>query len=262
MYYSLINSMNRAVVASYTARTTAFATATAITDTTILNALNTFDLGLISNGLDTKMKALYPFVGGTATTHKYNFMNPLDTNAAYRLTFSGGWTHSSTGAKGNGTNTVAQTYFNDKFNFTNFFNGGLGIYSRTNETGVYLEGNLSDGTNCQMALYTKFSTTGMLFVTQGTVSASTSDSLGMLVGHNISSSDKRIYKNGVKLATDTTTVTVIASDITITFGACSGSYIGNKEYAMAQITEGMNDTDQTNFYNLAQAFQTSLSRQV
>ena len=75
----------------YTARTTAFLAATGITDTTIANALNAMDLALIAAGLDTKMYALYPIVGGTATTHKYNFMNPADTDAAFRLTFSGGW---------------------------------------------------------------------------------------------------------------------------------------------------------------------------
>ena len=35
-----------------------------------------------------------------------------------------------------------------------------------------------------------------------------------------------------------------------------------KSYAMALLTEGMTDTDQTNLYTLTQAFQTSLSRQV
>ena len=79
---------------NYTARTSAFAAATGITDTTILNALNTFDTGLISNGLDTKMKALYPFVGGTANTHKFNFMDARDTDAAFRLQFNGGYIHS------------------------------------------------------------------------------------------------------------------------------------------------------------------------
>ena len=77
---------------SYTARTLAFLAATGITDTTISNALNTMDIALIANGLDTKMKALYPFVGGTASTHKFNFMNAADTDAAFRLTFAGGGT--------------------------------------------------------------------------------------------------------------------------------------------------------------------------
>jgi hypothetical protein len=101
---------NNTASSSYTARTTAFIAATGITDTTIINALNTMDLSLISNGLDTKMKALYPFVGGTASTHKYNFMDARDLNAAFRLTFNGGWTHSSTGALPNGTNAVSYTH--------------------------------------------------------------------------------------------------------------------------------------------------------
>jgi hypothetical protein len=247
---------------AYTTRTTAFASATGIADTTILGALNTFDLGLISNGLDTKMKALYPLVGGTASTHKYNFMDARDLDVAFRLTFNGGWTHSSNGALGNGTNTIAQTHFNDKFNFVDFFKGGLGIYSRTNETGLYLEGNLSDGINCLMALYTKHPTLGIIFQTQGYTAAATSDSLGLIVGQNVNTSDKRTYKNGVKLVTDTTVVTAIASDITITFGSTNGLYVSNKSYGLMFIDEGMNDTDHTNFYNLVQTLQTSLSRQV
>ena len=31
------------------------------------------------------MKAIYPFVGGTATTHKFNLKDPADINAAFRL---------------------------------------------------------------------------------------------------------------------------------------------------------------------------------
>jgi len=103
--------------AVYTARTTAFATATAITDTTILNALNTFDLGLISNGLDTKMKAVYPFVGGTSTTHQYNFFDPRNLDVAFRLQFYGGWTHNSNGVTGS-TNAYADTYLNPTINLT------------------------------------------------------------------------------------------------------------------------------------------------
>jgi hypothetical protein len=126
MYYSLINSMNRAVVSSYTARTTAFATATGITDPTILNALNTFDLGLISNSLDTKTKAIYPMVGGTSTTCKYNFMDARDLDVAFRLQFNGGITFSSNGALPNGTNGFANTYYTPPIG-----NAGMFFYART-----------------------------------------------------------------------------------------------------------------------------------
>ena len=116
---------------TYTTRTAAFAIATGITDTTILNALNTFDTGLISNGLDTDLEALYPFVGGTSTTHQYNFMNPINSDAAFRLTFNGGWVHSSTGALPNGSNAYAKTWWNPATQITGTIdNGSFGFYIR------------------------------------------------------------------------------------------------------------------------------------
>lgn len=101
-----------------TARTIAFLAATGITDTTITNALNTMDLALIANGLDTKMQALYPFVGGTATTHKFNFMNPADTDAAFRIVWSGGITHSATGVLFNGLTGFGDTNINASTDLT------------------------------------------------------------------------------------------------------------------------------------------------
>jgi len=269
MYYGLINSMNRAVVSSYTTRTTAFATATGITDVTILGALNTFDLGLISNGLDTKMKALYPLVGGTASTHKYNFMDARDLDAAFRLQFNGGWVHDSNGVKGNGTNTYMDTFFNNKFNFIDFFKSGIGIYSRTNETGLFIEGNVSDGgvsNTCNFLLYPKYSTLGLIFETQNGAIGAVTDSFGLSTGSSINSSTKSVYKNGVKIGTDTTLLTQTPANKKISLGgATTGGgvgYIGNKQYALSFISEGMTDSDQTNLYTLTQALQTTLSRQV
>ena len=257
--------MNRGV--GYTARTSAFATATGITDTTILGALNTFDLGLISNSLDTKMKALYPLVGGTSTTCKYNFMNPLDTDGAFRLAFNGGWSFSTNGAKGNGTNTYANTFFNQFSNFTDWNKSSIGIYSRTNETGTFTEGN--DGfAGSNFILYPKYPTLGTAYQTgPPNANSLTADSLGLIVGSSISVSDRRIYKNGVKLATNTTTNTDTAgAGRNIYFGALNtnniASFISNKEYSLMLLMEGMSDADQTNLYNLTQAFQTTLGRQV
>lgn len=90
----------------------AFLTATGITDPTIEAALDTFVTDLKTNGLWTKMNAIYPFVGGTATTHKYNLVDPQDTDAAFRLTFVGGMTHSSTGVVSNGSTGYADTHMN------------------------------------------------------------------------------------------------------------------------------------------------------
>jgi len=111
----------------------AFIDAAAITDVTQQSAINTLVLDLKNYGIWTKMKAVYPFVGGTATTHKWNLKDPRDLNAAFRLVFSGGWTHSSTGALPNGTNAYADTFLNENTILT-LNNEHLSYYSRTNNT--------------------------------------------------------------------------------------------------------------------------------
>jgi hypothetical protein len=91
------------------ASATTFITAAGLTDETQKSAINTLVKDLKRFNLWSKIKAFYPFVGGSATSHKFNLIDPRDTNDAYRLTFSGGWTHSSMGAQCNGTNTTANT---------------------------------------------------------------------------------------------------------------------------------------------------------
>jgi len=56
-------------------------------------------LTLKSNGLYTKIRRLYPFVGGVANSNKINGKNP-GTND---IIFNGGWTHGYSGSTGNGT---------------------------------------------------------------------------------------------------------------------------------------------------------------
>ena len=112
---------------TYTSRTTAFAAATGITDTTILNALNTFDVGLISNGLDSKLHLFRPLVGGTSTTTRFNFMD----TSLYMATHNGGITYDVNYIQGNGVNA----YVNENFNIlakASLNNFGFGYYALTN----------------------------------------------------------------------------------------------------------------------------------
>ena len=134
----------------------AFLTAASIMDSTQASAVNTLVTSLKTAGIWTKMKALYPFVGGSAASHKFNLKDPRDLDAAFRLQFNGGWTHTSTGATPNGTTGYANTYLNP---FVVFGNGQSHLvagsthslvhvskYSRTNSIpsngydGVYSNG--------------------------------------------------------------------------------------------------------------------------
>jgi len=96
-----------------------FITATGISGTNA-TATNQLVLDLKSANIWNKMKAVYPLVGGTATSHKFNLLNPSDTNGAFRLVFAGGVTHSSTGVLFGGVNGWADTFMNMSTNFSTF----------------------------------------------------------------------------------------------------------------------------------------------
>ena len=107
-----------------------FITAAGLTDTTQKNAINALVTNLKHAGIWSKLIAIYPMVGGTATTHKFNLKGPRDLNAAFRLQFNGGWTHTSTGALPNGTTAYAQTYFVPN-NWVGVSDCHISFYSRT-----------------------------------------------------------------------------------------------------------------------------------
>ena len=79
---------------------------------TVSAATRTLFTELVSNGLYSKIIAMYPLLGGNASGCKFNAVNPVDTDAAYRITYSGGMTFSSDGQTGNGANGIGTTYIN------------------------------------------------------------------------------------------------------------------------------------------------------
>jgi len=262
----------------YTARTTAFATATGITDVTILGALNTFDLGLISNSLDTKMKALYPFVGGTATTHKFNFMDARDLDAAFRLQFNGGWVHSSTGAAPNGINGYADTYLNPSTAFADFKNNShLLIYSRTQipigggwSIGV---GNTANGNPLFGLCINRASgpVNGIIydngdFSGNGRLETTNSDGRGLWVGSTMTSNAHKLYRNGSVIAASSLIASGAISNLSFNIGrlnaTAGGYYYMSNELALTSIGTSLSDTDSSTLYTLTQAFEITLSRQV
>jgi hypothetical protein len=105
---------------------TAFILAANITDVTQSLALNTLVFDLKAYGVWDKMKAVYPFVGGTSGSHKYNLKDARDLDTAFRLDFSGSWTHSNTGVRKTGT-ALANTFLNNATHLS--LNGGsFGLY--------------------------------------------------------------------------------------------------------------------------------------
>ena len=253
----------------YTARTTAFASATAITDTTILNALNTFDLGLISNGLDTKMKAIYPFVGSTATTQKYNFMDARDLDVAFRLQFFGGGTFSANGYQPNGTNAYANTYVTPSTNLASD-NLSISYYSRTNVPMTVAQVLFDSFQGAGQCLQLFFESNILYFDnyngTDARVSVAESRSQGMYMGNRLNATINKIVRNGSVIASIASGGTGIRPTIPIYMSAANTSggavAFNSLQTAFGSIGNGLTDTEATTFYNLVQAMQVSLARAV
>jgi hypothetical protein len=247
----------------------AFITAAAITDPTQQSAIITLVTDLKGYSIWTKMKALYPFVGGTASTHKWNLKDPRDLDAAFRLVFSGGWTHSSTGATPNGTNAYADTKL-DLINNTTLNSTSFGVYSRTNSNGTEVEigaeGNSpASGSN----IFIRFSNVTYARVNslQAWISYSDTDSRGFYISNRTASNVVNTWRNNVKKATGTTASLLPIGNVSYTLGVnnnASGTkqYYSTKEQAFAFIGDGLTDTEAANFYTAVQAFQTTLGRQV
>lgn len=87
-----------------------------ITGTQIWAAVNTYFVGAKAANILTKLKAIYWFIGGTATRHKYNAIDPRDVDAAFRIIFNGGWVHDKMGVTPNGTSAYADSKFNPNVN--------------------------------------------------------------------------------------------------------------------------------------------------
>ena len=87
------------------------------TGVTITPAMMHYAHYLISNmkniGTWDLCNAVYGFVGGTADSHKWNWKDLRDVDSAFRLTYSGGITHSALGMQGNGSNGYANTYYSN-----------------------------------------------------------------------------------------------------------------------------------------------------
>ena len=246
----------------------AFMTAAAITDTTQKTAINTLVTDLKTANIWTKMKALYPFVGGTAAQHRFNLKSPGTTNADFYLDFIGGGTHSANGYLPNGTTAYANTFFNPTTGYSVNNSAHISYYSRTNlSVGINNEIGCF-GTNNLVITTRRSDQSNNTFLFANTVSGGISfvdsDSLGLYVANRISNQANG-FKNGVSKGSNTVADNA-RNNLSIVIGANNTTInitqYSTKQCAFASIGDGLTDTDASNFYTAVQAYQTTLNRQV
>ena len=250
----------------------AFITAAAITDSTQQSAINTLVTQLKTYGIWTKMKALYPFVGGSATSHKFNLKDPRDLDAAYRLVFNGGWTHTSTGALPNGTTGYADTKLAPS-SALSLNSTHVSYYSRTNIISVGSEfgsiGSSSFANNIYGYIKTTDGKTYFRVNRGGTPESNISiaDSRLFYMINRNSGIQEVLYTNSIKTTFSTNVNSTGLSPYSIYLGASnlfgtSSSEYSSRESAFASIGDGLTDAEAVAFYTAVQKYQTTLGRQV
>jgi hypothetical protein len=266
-YAPLMNSVD--------ADATAFISAAGITDLTQASAINTLVLQLKAYGIWSKMKALYPMVGGTAAKHRFNLKDPRAVDAAFYLDFNGTWTHSSTGAKPDGLTGYANTKMNlyttvgatslshSTYIRLNAFKGVFGgVYSPVAIPGIY---------DSVVSLQGVSNTSVKTFMgnTWGEGLTSTVSALsGMVMGNRINALGTifTLNKNESKIATSASFSVRKFPSLPYSIGALNDNgtikYFDNNEIAFYHIGDGMTDAEAANFYNAVQTYQTTLGRNI
>ena len=225
------------------------------------------------SGLWSKMKAVYPFIGGTASSHKWNLIDPQDTDAAFRLTFSGGWTHASTGALPNGTNAYADTFVTPSTHLSQD-STHVSYYSRqdSSNTGVVIGVERQSPPNTR-STFIQPDVSGVTYTNVngevlGVVFLQFSDTNGAAyyIANRTASNTQSAYRNATKAVTSTTSNSDGLSTSTINLAALvranTRQFWSDKECAFATIGDGLTDAEATLLYECVDRYQKFLGRAV
>ena len=197
---------------------------------------------------------------------KYNLKDPRDVDAAFRLVFNGGWTHSSTGATSNGTNGYADTKLNPLSVFSTNY-ASYGVYWRntfsvaqTNIIGCCTVTNRFD-LGYDNGVLVPFTTNGA----NNTNTGVDTDNRGLLVSTRQGLNTSKLFRNAI-LKVNTSSTFTANPNLNFYFAARNNSpidyFANNQNIAFGHIGDGLTDTEASNLYTRVQAFQTALSRQV
>lgn len=242
-------------------------------NTTQKNAINARIVAMKARSTWTKRKAYYGFVGGSAAAHKWNWKDPRDLDAAFRLTFSGGWTHSANGALPNGSTGYADTHLVPSTVLT-LYSTSLGFYSRTDQAdGDFIDMAALDSGGPSFGLSAKRNGVGIQTdqydanTGSGRLEFANTNSQGWYMGARIASNNIALYKNGSQVASSSagTSPVLVVYSVYLAARDLDGSSavsFSAKQFASAEINDGLTSTEITNEYTDEQAFQTALSRQV
>jgi hypothetical protein len=224
-------------------------------------AVETLAMNLKTFNIWNKLRAIYPMVGRTAATHKFNLKDPRDLDAAYRLSFIGGWTHSRTGAFPS-VNGYADTFIN--LNTMNSINDiSFGYYSRTNSQSFGSFGwAVPTSLSPPVEFYLRYSNNARfayIFDNAG-ASQAINDCRGFNAVSRIASNIKFILQaNVITRSADTSSGSLSSRNFYFSRGPQGYE---NREIAFGFVGDGLTLADMRNLNATVQTFQIMLQRQI
>lgn len=236
-----------------------YITAAGITQSFQQWAVNELIIEMKRNNIWSSMVAVYPFLGGSSASHGWNAVN---TNL-YRINFTNGWTHSSTGAFSNGANGVAGRAVG--LTPSQVLSGSIhfSLYSRRQTKNGYTMGFSSATVENHLIprytdnnSYTLFGVLPAAIVSIGGQTAS-----GFWIGNHLGGTTS-LFKNGTTLASGARTLTLATQSIL--FSTKDNGFIDSSatEFAFASVGTGLIAASQSILWNLVNDFQTKLGRRI
>jgi len=224
-----------------------------ITDQTQKDAVNWLKDQLVTNNLWDKMYSVYPFVGATAHSHKFNLKDPRDLNEAFILIISDG-SHNSSGFT-LGSNRV-YTNVNPSLVYQNTSSAHISAYSPS--TPVNFAFSATQTSNQSLRLentsinhWDGFGINGRVGIAKITTPA------GLILGTRTNENYSAIFRQGIKSGSNSSSnATGTAPTVIINL------YGPGLLISFASIGLGLTDSEAILFSTIIQNYNTMLSRQI
>jgi len=229
---------------------------------TMSAATNTLFTDLKSNGLYSKMIAMYPYVGGTASSHSINAL----LNKSFDITWNGGITHGISGTTANGTNGYGVTNFHPS-NYVDKTKSSFGLY--ITQKGIKTSNNLH-GTfnNARMNFSSNISSGNLAFCLFGDGagqynSAYSGHRDGNFIVIRTGATDTHLYGNGSFIASVSGYTNLTASNpgfYLFEYQGAPGSWFNDDTLAFTFFADDLSYAEAITLDGIINTFQTSLGR--
>ena len=241
-----------------------FIDSSGITNQTEKDAVCTLVKQLKDSSLWTSMQAVYPLLGRSSSSCKWNLMDIRQNDAAVRLVFFGGITFDSLGITGNGSNGYANTFFTPYWNYDSLQGGSYGVYLSKNvdELGCAIGMRVTVDPNA-VSLAPRVSNIAYCSFTSTQTAVANTDSRGIYITTRLNRASSKTFKNGSLLVTHNTYVAANYNKPMFLLARnddAGAAFFSTNTIGFAFIGSALTDAQSSTLYIIINTFKTTLGR--